>query len=175
MLCPPAWGYQRPRRHGRSSALILHDCATSSQAGFSDSSRHQSGHVGAFLAYAEGRECLLHHAATLQPSDRDVLSRTLSGCHRTTTRRQVLVLGAFGSSWAAPSGSRHFQCHAVPCRAVLRRRHADRTIAKLPYGNKHGLGVKARPIESRQPCPKAFLVSRAAENFDNLVSDNAFP
>ena len=142
MLCPPAWGYQRPRRHGRSSALILHEHATSSQAGFSDSSRHQSGHVGAFLAYAEGRECLLHHAATLQPSDRDVLSRTLSGCHRTTTRRQVLVLGAFGSSWAAPSGSRHFQCLAVPCRAVLRRRHADRTIAKLTKVSKHGLGVK---------------------------------
>ena len=94
------------------------------------------------MAYAEGRECLLHHAATLQPSDRDPLSRTLSGCHRTTTRRQVLVLGAFGSSWAAPSGSRHFQCHAVPCRAVLRRRHADRTIAKLTIVNKHGLGVK---------------------------------
>ena len=35
--------------------------------------------------------------------------------------------------------------------------------------------IKARPIESRQPCPKACLVSRAAENFDNLVSDNAFP
>ena len=95
MLCPTAWGYQRPRRHGRSSALILHERATSSQAGSSDSSRHQSGHVGAFLAYAEGHECLLHHAATLQPSDREVLSRTLSGCHRTTTRRQVLVLGAF--------------------------------------------------------------------------------
>ena len=53
----------------------------------------------------------------------------------------MLVLGAFGSSWAAPSGSRHFQCHAVPCRAVLRRRHADRTIAKLHKCNKHGLGV----------------------------------
>ena len=144
MLCPPAWGYQRPRRHGRSSALILHERATSSQAGFSDSSRHQSGHVGAFLAYAEGRECLLHHAATLQPSLGGILSRTLSGCHRTTTRRQVLVLGAFGSSWAAPSGSRHFQCHAVPCRVVLRRRHADRTIAKLTIVNKHGLGVKLK-------------------------------
>ena len=120
MLCPPAWGYQRPRRHGRSSALILHDCATSSQAGFSDSSRHQSGHVGAFLAYAEGRECLLHHAATLQPSLGGTLSRTLTGCHRTTTRRQALVARGDFISGYTEFAYRHTVCsepHAL-CQAA---------------------------------------------------------
>ena len=134
MLCPPAWGYQRPRRHGRSSALILHDCATSSQAGFSDSSRHQSGHVGAFLAYAEGRECLLHHAATLQPSDVAPLSRTLSGCHRTTTRRHAGARS--GRVWQLMGSAKRVKalpmsCRAVPSRAPSpTRRSDDREVSK---------------------------------------------